>query len=92
MDQIEAYNPPPNPAKQTDTRFQAYQEKFGSESWELDALNPDTLNTLIQEQIESYIDHDKWNEQLKVEEEAKSELIAISDRYGDVQEFLKNPQ
>lgn len=34
-DQIEQYNPPPNPAKITDSRALAYIAEFGSESWEL---------------------------------------------------------
>ena len=36
--QIAQYNPPPNPAKMTDSRAAAYVEKHGSSSWEVDAL------------------------------------------------------
>lgn len=39
-DQIDQYNPPPNPAKSTDSRFQGYMDEHGDESWELDALEP----------------------------------------------------
>ena len=38
MDQVEQYHPPPNPAKTTDSRYGAYIERYGEESWELDAL------------------------------------------------------
>lgn len=38
MDQVELYNPPPNPAKLTDCRATKYIEEYGDESWELDAL------------------------------------------------------
>src|SRR6185437_6838425 len=34
IDQIQQYNPPPNPAKATDSRFRDYADKFGYESWE----------------------------------------------------------
>jgi len=40
MDQIEHYGPPPNPAKLTDARADAYIAEFGLSSWELDALEP----------------------------------------------------
>ena len=43
MDQVEEYNPPPNPAKTTDTRYESYINEYGEESWELDALDPDVL-------------------------------------------------
>ena len=38
MEQVQTYNPPPNPAKITDSRCGKYMEEFGDESWELDAL------------------------------------------------------
>ena len=31
MDQITQYDPPPNPAKETDSRFAAYKELYGDE-------------------------------------------------------------
>lgn len=61
MDQIEEYSPPPNPAKQTDSRFSAYQEQFGDESWELDALQPSIIEQLIDEAIQRYVDIDLWS-------------------------------
>lgn len=60
MDQINRHNPPPNPAKQTDTRFSDYKRKFGTKSWELDALNPDILSSLAERAIETYIDATAW--------------------------------
>ena len=44
MDQVRAYAPPPNFAKETDSRYAAYVERFGTTAcWELDAL-PQTPN------------------------------------------------
>ena len=51
MDQVRQYNPPPNPAKQTDTRAAAYIAKYGDSSWEVDALPPDVLHKLIEKAI-----------------------------------------
>lgn len=48
MKQITRYNPPPNPAKETDSRSSGYIEKFGSSSWELDALDPSVIDKLIE--------------------------------------------
>jgi hypothetical protein len=50
-DQIEEYEPPPNPAKLTDSRAAGYIEEYGRESWELDALEPQTLDALIRTEI-----------------------------------------
>ncbi len=62
IDQIETYEPPPNPAKQTDSRFLDYQEQTGlDESWELDALDPFVLQDLIQDEIELVRDEEKWD-------------------------------
>lgn len=60
MDQIDLYNPPPNPAKMTDSRFQQYSEEYGNESWELDALNPEVIAQLIQDRVDHYKDQAKW--------------------------------
>jgi hypothetical protein len=35
MEQVEQYNPPPNPAKISDSRANGYIAEFGNESWEL---------------------------------------------------------
>lgn len=59
-DQIDRYGPPPNPAKVTDSRANGYIAEHGTESWELDALSPSVLESLITEKIESLIDMDEW--------------------------------
>lgn len=56
MDQVEKYNPPANPAKVSDKRSDAYIAEFGPSSWELDALDPEVLETLITEAIAETID------------------------------------
>jgi len=56
MDQIREYEPPPNPAKTTDSRYDAYALEHGTESWEVDALPPDVLQALIRARFEELID------------------------------------
>lgn len=68
--QVDEKNPPPNPAKTTDSRFAAYMREHGDESWELDALEPRYLVDLVTSKIEESIDYSAW-------EERKGEIEAI---------------
>lgn len=63
-EQIEKYNPPPNPAKVTDPRAGKYISQYGKTSWEVDALTPTVLNGIIQKKIEAMIDHTKYRAML----------------------------
>ena len=54
--QIDQFNPPPNPAKITDSRAKAYIEEHGEFSWELDALPPRELNRLVDRAIRGIVD------------------------------------
>ena len=84
MDQIEQYNPPPNPAKDTDSRFQGYADQYGDESWELDALEPNVLVNLIRSNIRPLIDDEKWAERAKITAEGQATLQAVRDNYEDI--------
>jgi len=73
MDQINALNPPSDPAKLSDSRGKEYIKKYGDRSWELDALSPATLAELIQNHVEEITDD---NVLFEVEErEAKHKEI-----------------
>lgn len=74
MDQIEEYDPPPNPAKLTDSRAKGYVDRFGYNSWELDALEPRVMEELIRDTIMEFRDEEKWNESVELEEEHKQAL------------------
>jgi hypothetical protein len=69
MAQVEEFNPPPNPAKTTDSRFAAYAAEHGDESWEVDALPPEELQRIIRMALEDVIDADAM-ESVKAREEA----------------------
>lgn len=86
--QVEQYNPPPNPAKLTDSRADGYIAKFGLSSWELDALDPTTLAGLIETAVVSFRDEDLWSEAVEQEEEGLRQLEAAADRWAEVAVFL----
>lgn len=83
MDQVEKYNPPPNPAKITDSRAQGYIKIHGGESWELDALDPKILTNLIKKTVLSYRDEDKWDEAVELENEHKQQLRDIAEQHAE---------
>jgi hypothetical protein len=61
-EQIEKYNPPPNPAKVTDPRAKDYISRYGPTSWEVDALRPDVLHKLVTDSITNIIDLESFEE------------------------------
>jgi hypothetical protein len=91
MDQIEEYEPPPNPAKTTDSRFESYEAEYGEESWELDALDPSTLDALIEEHVLDLRDDVLYFEQEAIEERHRILLTETSNRWTDVVDFLTEP-
>jgi hypothetical protein len=88
FDQIEQYDPPPNPAKATDSRFEEYQALHGDESWELDALEPKVIVSLVEDAITDLIDQDLWDEAEERQKVAREQLTDVSERWDDVVENL----
>jgi hypothetical protein len=74
MNQIEEHNPPPNPAKLTDSRAARYVEEHGNSSWEVDALPPEVLNEVVREAFTEILDEEKMEAVKKTEETEKSLL------------------
>lgn len=77
MDQIELYDPPPNPAKLTDARAANYIAEHGRYSWELDALEPRVLANLIRENIEALIDETAWQITQERERQGRERLTNV---------------
>lgn len=88
MDQIEEYEPPPNPAKVSDSRAAEYISTYGTDSWELDALAPDVLVAMIRERIEHYTDDELLAAQQEREDGERAALDTLIDRWDDVRDFL----
>ena len=79
MRQIEELNPPPNPAKITDSRAKGYIKEYGHNSWELDALPPEYLDNLIKNEILEMLDFDAWHAAIKREEKMKDQLRTLAN-------------
>lgn len=56
IEQVEEFELPPNPTKLTDSRAASFIAKYGYNSWEVDAIPPRVLQSLISEAIEGFID------------------------------------
>lgn len=78
MNQVEQYNPPPNPAKITDSRATGYIKRFGNKSWELDALEPRVLEDLIDKTIAEYKDDDLWDKMVRKENRHRASLKKVA--------------
>jgi hypothetical protein len=87
-DQIERFQPPPNPVKLTDSRAAGYVARFGEESWELDALDPTTLADLIRDAVDDVLDRDLFEEVRADQEKEREGLTVAAAHWGDVASFL----
>lgn len=92
MDQVRRYRPPPNPAKNTDSRFDDYAKKFGQKCWELDALEPSVIAALIETEIQSVIDQDEWDAAQEREDQNKALLSKTSSEWSGVVDYLNYGQ
>jgi len=73
-DQVQHYNPPPNPAKLTDSRADGYIKNFGGDSWELDALEPSVISELVRDAIKDLLIPEQWDKALEKETAGQQEL------------------
>ena len=78
FDQVQQYQPPPNPAKLTDSRAQSYIAWYGGESWELDALEPAVLDGMVSSAVTDLLDLDLYNERLDQEEVDKDAIRRVA--------------
>lgn len=85
MDQINQFQPPPNPAKLTDSRGFDYVRKHGPQSWELDALEPQMLVSLISSEVGACVDDaDAWDEALRHDVDTRERMGDVADRWDDI--------
>jgi len=82
MDQVRLYDPPPDPAKITDSRCKAYIERFGGESWELDALEPSVMNDLITNAVIALRDEGVYKEDQAHKNKVKDKLYTLADNWN----------
>lgn len=79
-EQIEQYNPPPNPTKITDSRAGDYIARYGRTSWEVDALRPDVLNAVLDTAIRRHIDIDQYDEVVAREKADRAKLRKLKEQ------------
>ena len=77
--QVDEFRPPPNPAKLSDTRAEAFIKRHGYESYEVDALPPEELNKIVNDYIDSYVDVTMYDEMIGQEEEDKERLNEMAE-------------
>jgi hypothetical protein len=82
LGQVREFRLPPNPAKQTDKRYDEYVRITGqTDSWELDALSPAFIAALVENAVRRIVDHAKWQEALEREQANKDLLTRLAERF-----------
>jgi hypothetical protein len=82
-EQIEQYQPPPNPTKMKDSRSPAYIQQFGTTCWELDALEPRVMADLIRNAVLELRDEGLWDAAVEKEKEMLKVLRNVRDNWED---------
>ncbi|TDW19941.1 hypothetical protein EDD63_11643 [Breznakia blatticola] len=90
--QITKYGPPPNPAKLTDSRVDKYIDKYGTSSWELDALEPQVIEDIIKQEVNKLVDKSLLKEVEMKENNDKEILLKIENNYDQVKHFIESEQ
>ena len=88
-EQVEEYNPPPNQVKYSDSRTLEYVKRHGIKSWELDALNPQSLQDILRKGITKYLDLEKYGAMLDEEELGRRRLGFYEEEAGTMEEVEK---
>lgn len=89
MEQIEELNPPPNPAKLTDSRCSSYIKKFGDSSWELDALEPRYIDQLITDEVTIYLNETAWEVRKAIVDSEKAVMREVCNNWDKIYNDLK---
>jgi len=77
-DQVAKFNLPPRmQAKKTSTNYKRFVQEHGDTVHELEALEPDTLQDLLADAIDSVIDTDKFNHELDQEKQDAAFLEGV---------------
>jgi len=88
-EQVDELDLPPNPAKEKDSRYAAYEAVHGSESWELDALTPSFIVDLLHRELDAGVDKKKFAAAKRRQEKDRKLLISAADRWDELVRYLK---
>jgi len=84
-DQIKRYRLPPMPVKMSDARADSFLEEHGDRAVELDALDPNLLQTTVRKAVVKNINMRKWNARVRKTEELQR---WIRDKLDDIEKAL----
>jgi len=84
MEQVRQYNPPPNPAKLTDSRCNGYIAEYGGESWELDALEPQVITALIEEAVGNLTDENRRDALVGIQDDHRSDILWAAENWDEI--------
>lgn len=80
--QVKRYNPPPNPAKMSDSRAAAYVAKHGRSSWEVDALPPEVLSQVVRDSFAGVLNVELMQKVIAREKIDTARLVKAADALG----------
>lgn len=85
MEQIREYDPPPNFARASDSRSEGYVEQYGTECWELDALDPSVIQSVVENSIQERVTSwESFNARKDEREKKRERLGEVSDRWTEL--------
>ena len=64
-------------AKQTSSNYKRFADKHGDDVWELEALPPETLQTLLRDAIDAVIDTEAFNHEIDQEKADAVQLDGV---------------
>lgn len=89
MEQIKLYNPPHDPARVTDSRYEKYRKEYGENSWELDALEPFFLTELIKTEVSSCTAKRRRSKVIKEQMADRRSLAKLSSNWDNIEVVLE---
>jgi len=72
-------------SKTRDTRYKWFKKNYGDQCWELDAMDPRDLRTIVENEINSLIDRDLWERQEAHEEREKKSIESLLRWWANVE-------
>jgi hypothetical protein len=81
IDQVRELNPPENPAKITDSRADGYIRRFGTSSWELDAIEPRQLAQIVTDAVQEIMDVDAFEANREKMEKNREDLLKFAKKF-----------
>lgn len=92
MAQIEEVQAPPNPAKKKDSRYKAYFDQYGDESWELDALEPSYIADLIAAHFKKLVDKKEWEKSAEERDKGREKVYQLAEKLDAGDEVQSSPE